>query len=331
MRHLSSALFSCGAALLILGAAGCSTVRHPSIYAAGRPEWTFDVSQIDDTVDLPATFSNRTGEYYFFLGIASVSSRTEETARMGAVLNAREQAKMFLHSYGATELKHEIRRSSTSDILRFQAVLDDTAGAEVAHLQPVRWYMEEHRAFFRAFWPFRDDTRSSRWRAWCVCAMPRETCHTIIQDALDKFRDVIVLRADEKIEVTAPAEAEESSDGELHSIVRTEADRQPEATRLSYGDRALQSAYLGVANILCGPVEPINQPFVIARKYGDDNELMRFGGFLIGIPVGVVKGALRIVYGAGSLAVAPLGLSMLPIVSPEKPRLVPPLVWDEGA
>jgi len=68
----------------------------------------------------------------------------------------------------------------------------------------------------------------------------------------------------------------------------------------------------------------LNQPFVYAARQSDDNELLQFAGFLQGIPVGVVKCALRAVYGTGSLVVSPLGASMWPIVSPEEPAFARP-------
>jgi len=181
---------------------GCATVRHPVAYREGRPEWTFDITQVAEQ-DLPPGFVR--DQYYLFLGSETVAADTEEAARMGAALNAQEQAKMFLHSHGEMMMTHQIRNDKRAgalggfdtkhDVMRFQSLLDTRADAQLAHVDAVRWYLEEHRPFWRIIQPFPNDTRASRWRAWCIVAIPRKICDGVIEDAIAAYRQTNTLAA----------------------------------------------------------------------------------------------------------------------------------------
>jgi len=298
---------------------GCATLRHPTCYKTGRPEWTFDVLQAGEN-DLPADFEK--AKYRFFLGAETVASATEEGARLGALLNAQQQVKIFLHSHGESVLRAQIRSGvqedlplrrfgANSEVVRFQALLDTRADAQVAHMDAVRWYMEEHRPFWRMVQPFPNDTRASHWRAWCIVAVPNDLCDIIIADAVNQYRRDTA--GAPPLTVAPPTSPSDAAAGQR---------KPPEK---GYARRVADSAYLGVANIFCGPIELLNQPFTLASRQAHEDELLQFAGFLEGIPVGVVKGALRIVYGTGSLVVAPLGLSMLPVVQPVEPAFSAPL------
>jgi len=312
MREVLNGFCKVSALIALCGFAGCATVRHPISYESSRPEWTYDLAQLKES-DLPDDFDRE--KYHLFLGVESTPSKTEEAARMGALLNAQQHVKIFLHSRGEMAIRHQISNTtrektsfwafrSQSEFLRFQSFLDDRADAQVAHVQAIRWYLEEHRPFWRIFWPFFNDTRPSRWRAWCVVAVPRAVCDRIIEDAIKRY-------------------------GNEDTVSCRESARYPEenvsVSENTLGHRASRSAYLGVVNLLCSPLEIVNQPFRYAGRYSESSEVFRLAGFIQGIPVGIVMGVLRIVYGAGSLIAAPFGGSMIAIVRPQHPELVYPL------
>jgi len=301
----------------------CATVRHPSTYRQGRPEWTYDLALLR-TSDLPPSFEP--DHYYLFVGSETIATPTEEAAKAGAMLNALQQVKLFLHSRGTAAFTYQQKNdqragctlrsfSAKSDILKFQTYLDARADSEVVHFEPVRWYLEEHRPLWRMIQPFPNDTRASRWRAWCLVAVPKAICDEIIAAALKQYEQV---SESHPVAETSAAVSSESQTPHMDSETKV-------PVKFTYRQRVAESARIGVVNVVTGPFEIINQPFVCAARQPRENELFQFAGFIQGLPTGVVMGALRVIYGTGSLLVSPFGVPMIPIVSPPEPEFVPPL------
>jgi hypothetical protein len=308
-----------GSILLVTFLTGCATVRHPVEYSEGRPEWTYDLSRLASE-ELPAGIGPDT--HQLFLGIESTETDTEEAARMGALLNAQQQAKMYLHSYGVVALQHKLSKSADSEQMRFSALLDETANAELAQFQAVQWYIEEHRYF--PYWPFASrDTRHSGWRAWCITAIPKQTCERIVNDALKRFEGIIIVRPGEKVQGQGQTSMNSGSDAGGPGSPSLEATVAPPSK--TYGQRAGEGFFRGIANVLCAPLEILNQPFVLSEAHERDGELLQLVGFIEGIPVGFIVGGLRLVYGAGSLVLAPFGTEMFPIVHPPLPDFAFPV------
>lgn len=302
----------CGACIL----AGCGTVRHPVAYRGARPEWTFDVALMAEQ-DLPEGYDKY--DYQLFLGVESASCATEEGARMGALLNAIEQAKIFLHSRGELALNHLLSagertqlRSRRTDRDRFYTLLDTYADSELAHVEAIHWYIEEHCPVWRFVWPFSADTRSSCWRAWCVAAVPRKLCDQIMEQALRQYGQGGV-----------SAENRDTGTGDGGTALPSLLGDPTEP----YGRRVARTARRGVSNLFGAPMEIINQPFVCAAKRTDENEILQFAGFVEGVPVGVVMAGLRAVDGTASLVSAPFGGYSPALVSPETLKLAPIRGW----
>jgi hypothetical protein len=78
----------------------------------------------------------------------------------------------------------------------------------------------------------------------------------------------------------------------------------------SYWQHKQRASFVGLANILYGPLEVVIQP--MARSAGDENEFLRFVRFIEGIPIGVAVGSVRVTYGALSLVMSPFDSSVTP-------------------
>lgn len=179
------------AVMMAAAAAGCATKtykHHPSVYETrGRPDWTYDENRIKE--DLEQAKQEHLCEelvipdaYYFFLGVQSTFCPTEELAREGAILDANASFADFLKSRGTIyiekRLKDKLDESNVSD---FETKLHTAAVAEIKHLKPVRWYLQEQRT---SVFKLRSIFTSARWyrpewRAWCLVAYPRERAEQI--------------------------------------------------------------------------------------------------------------------------------------------------------
>lgn len=191
-RCLNSASSLAIVAVMILTVGGCAKVivRHPRVYDAGRPDWSFDENRIREETELEkhALLIEELKDpeaYYFFLGTQTQFVKTEENARQGAFLDAMNTFRTFLEMEGKIEFKD----NRGMGFRRFKSNMEGFSDTVTRQLKPVRWYLEEERDLSWGFlsWVL----PKSKWRAWCIASISRKRSDEIYRAMSDYSIDKI--------------------------------------------------------------------------------------------------------------------------------------------